>query len=238
MVILPTILMGCMPNKFEQRIEETKKESIELAEKNEIENGKEITEDTPASEVELSDKQKEVLEKSPKISPEQAVQNNELDQKTEVLTKVPPAKDAYYTAEEASQYFSYLFYQFHTNQIKAEDFFDLLSPHLDPSFIDILPENRDYHIRTFEVLQEEFLKQLSSPIVSYKVTDIDTYERTQESTFYRMYEMKNKMKLFYMMVIKPNKEGQWLLMDDRPAPPYETHKANEKLIEEEKGDKK
>lgn len=234
LILTPSLMAGCLPSKFEEKVEEAEQDKIQKQEmkKETPPDIKEIEEMEP-SEVELSEEQLKTLEEGPQISPEEAVKNNQLEQQVEIEPSVPKEKESYTTAEEASQYISYLFYQYHTKQIDGKTFYSKLKPHMDQQFLSLLPEKEEYRVRTFEVLQEEFSKQLPSPIMSYKTTMVNTDERTKETTFYRMYEMKNKVRLYFITVMNPTDKGQWLITDDRPAPPYVVQDAQQKFQEGE-----
>jgi len=229
LVLVIIFTSGCLPSKFEKEIEKTEKEN----EKTKQETPMLDQEDAAPEDVKLSPEQIKNLEGVKETTPEEAILENNLENRMEVKIKVPVERSSYTDVNEFSHFVSHLFYMYHTKQVKPDIFHKKLSPHFHESFKELLPDSATDQIRTFEVLQEQFLIRLPSPINNYKITNIETNPRTSESNFYRMYELENKEKVFYMTVIKKSKDGQWLLVDDKPAPPYEIQKAQEKFINTE-----
>ncbi|MEK5071655.1 hypothetical protein [Sporosarcina sp. FSL K6-1508] len=217
---------ACMPSKIQEKIEETEKinvitkeESSELI----------LPENTVPEDIKISEEEKEVLDKLEKITPEKALAENNLEIRSELNIQLPKKRSIYKDENEFSQFISNLFFKYHTKQIVAADFYKEISPHFDEKFKSLLPESEKEQLRTFEILQEQFLIHLPSPIINYKITNIEIDARTKEGTFYRVYELQNKTKIYYMTFVKPSAEGQWLLLDDKPAPPYKIQDAQEKL---------
>jgi len=215
-----------MPSKVQEKIEEN--EEINKVIQEEFEKDIDI-EDMEPSDVELSDEQKEALKGLKDNTATDALSHNELEVRTEQKVEPPIERTVYKDANELSSYISYLFYEYHTNQLKPEEFYKKLMPHVHEDFKELLPIEKEEQIITFEVLQEQFLVNLPSPIVDYKVTNVAIDKRYKEATFYRMYEMKNQVNIYYMTYIKQTEDGQWLMTDDRPAPPYKVEEVRGKF---------
>ena len=201
-----------MPSKVEEEIKKTEKENeiteTKKEQEKELPEGKEITKE-----------QEEVLEDIEEVTPEEAVKENDLSVRQELKIKVPADKKSFDNAEEFSQYVSSLFYLYHTGNINGEVFYKKLYPHFHENFINMLPSTKEEQIETFVLLQEAFINQLSKPIVSYALTDLEVRERVNEAGFYRKYELENQEVIYYQTIIQ-EVDGKWLLFDDSPAPPY------------------
>lgn len=227
-VIVATVLLGgCMPSKIQERIDEA--ETIK-----EVEKENHVFEDmteVPPEDIEISKEQKEIIDNLETKDVHEAIENNKKEERIELPKKQPTARDAYKDENEFSQFISSLFYEYMTKKIKSDEFYDKISPHFHEDFIALLPDTEEYQRQTFKILQDELNKALTQPIVDYKVTNVDIDPRTKEATFYRVYILKNGEQLYYMTYIKPGKDGQWLLANDKLAPPYEESKAKEKMKE-------
>lgn len=208
---------GCTPSAIQKQVDETE----EYNRKIETERPAIITEDTPPEEVELTSEQLDVLEEQTNVSTEEAIATNVLDKRENVEIIVPADKTVFKDENEFSQYVSAQFYLFHSNQISAEDFYKKMVIHFHDDFKALLPLTEEHQIRTFEVLQKQFSINLPSPIADYELTKIKINKRYMEGVFYRVYELENKQKVYYETYIQQNEKGQWLLMDDRTAAPYE-----------------
>lgn len=220
---------ACVPSKIQKEIESTEKKNEEIKEERKYDNVEEI----PPEEIELSPEQQEVLDELTEITPQEALNHNILEERTESEGKAPRKKDIYTNETEFSQYISFYFYQFHSNKIDADEFYDAVSPYFHNDFIDKLPVDEDARRRTFEILQEQFQIHLPSVIESYWITNVDLDPRSKEGTFYRVYELKNKQLVHYVTYIRPSAEGGWLITDDRPGPPYKIKEAIENKVETE-----
>lgn len=214
-----SILMatGCTPSAIQKQVDDTE----EYNRKIETERPAVITEDTPPEEVELTSEQLDVLEEQTNVSIEEAIETNVLDKRENVEIIVPEDKTVFENENEFSQYVSAQFYLFHSQKISAEDFYEKMAIHFHEDFKALLPSTEAHQIRTFEVLQKQFTINLPSPIKGYELTEIKINKRYMEGIFYRVYELENKQKVYYETYIKQNEKGQWLLMDDRTAAPYE-----------------
>lgn len=222
-------LMGCTSSKIQERIdevEETNKQNTEQSSKKD-KIGKEgdtdnkhednsIEDDEP---VELSEEQKDALAKAQQNTTEEALFKNDLDIRKELKLDIPNEKNAFTDPNEFAQYVSYLFFAYHTGQMKAEDFYLKMKPHLHEGFIELLPNEEENRVLAFKSIQELFIKHLTSPIATYTITDLKFQERYGEAMFYRKYETKRNDRIYYVTTFK--KEGDvWKLFDDNPAPPY------------------
>ena len=205
-------LTGCMPSKIQQRIDETEKENADIKEKNQEEVQR-------LEDQELSDEQKKILSSLPKNTAEEALFKNDLDLRKELDIEVPNEQSSFKQPEEFAQYISYLFFAYHKGEMKPEEFLNKVHPHLHENYLNMLPNERDNQIEAFNALQKFFADQLSSPISSYSITNLDFQERAGEAMFYRKYELSNKENIYYVTILKIENDV-WKLFDDSPAPPY------------------
>lgn len=225
-VVATVLLSGCMSSKIQERVDE--------AEKTTEEKDNPVIEDmtdVPPEEIELSDEQKEIIENMETEDVYEAIENNKMEERTELPKFQPPVRDAYKDEKEFSQFVSALFYEYMTKKIESDVFYDKISPHFHADFKALLPESENYQRQTFKILQDELNKALTQPIVDYKITNVDIDPRTKEATFYRVYILKNGEQLYYMTYMKPDESGRWLLTNDKLAPPYEEAKAKTKFEE-------
>lgn len=217
LVVIPLctmLLAGCLPDKIEEEIEQVETENQKnqkVEEQNE--------ENLAPENVELSEEQKEALEETEEITSEEAV-NELVDQQESIDVKMPAAKDAFATEQEFSQYVANLFFLYHTEDLKADAFYERIRPHLHDNFLGMLPAEESARLEAFEMLQHTFNQYLSSPIESYELTETVLLERLDEATFYRKYLTEDKEPIYYQTVIRKVND-QWLLFDDSPSPPYE-----------------
>lgn len=190
----------------------------------------EINDSTPVLEgvdentlVEISDEQIKALESAESQTAEEAnnFNNSSLDLSVELLTNVPKAKDKFESKEEAAQYLSYIFFQYHSSLITAETFYNKLAKYIHNDFKEQLPTIKEDRINMFTVLQGVYKEQLPSVITNYKMTEVVYGESNNEAWFYRKYEFKNGNEIFYRMTMKLQ-NGAWLLSDDEPTPGYIT----------------
>lgn len=221
---------ACASTKVQEKIDEREKE------KEKVEKVAEEMKDVPPDKVKLTKEQMEILKKMETKDVYEAISDNELEKRKEVKINVPTERKVFTDPSEFSQYIAFLFYKYNTKQMESDDFYEKISPHFDEDFEQLLPSNEEYQKEAFKLLQDEFIAQLPAEIVGYKITELNIDERTKESTFYRLYELKNGQRIYYMTVIRPTTDGQWLLVNDKLAPPYETSKAKEKF-EQETGEK-
>lgn len=204
-----------MSSKVQDRIEETEKANQE---NDEIK--KEDISEIPPDEVELSKEQLEIIDNLETKDAEEAIEHNELEERTEEKKTMPADKAEFTDEKEFSQYVSRLFYLFMIEEIDGDTFYDKLSPHFHEDFKELLPDSEENQRQTFKTFQTEFTSQISRPIKDYKVTNVESDPRTRESTFYRVYILENGERLYYMTYMKPTEEGRWLLTNDKIAPPY------------------
>ena len=231
LIISSLTVSACSNSIFDKRIEETE-------EKNKIvEKEKEpVVEDLPPAEVEISEEQKEALEKAEiKNSAEEAVENSTLSEREEVEIVNIPDKAEYTDVEEFSQFVNALFYQFHTQKIDAKTFFQKLSPHFSENFKSLLPKGEKEQLETFEVLQKAFNTQIKSEIKEYQITNVEIQPRVEEASVYRKYTQSNGGSIYYESIfVKEN--NRWLLFDDSPSPPYVTAEEIDKKLKKNKGE--
>jgi hypothetical protein len=221
---------ACLPSKVQKEIENTEKKNESLKKEQVHEDMEEVA----PEDVELSENQQEILIELNKVSPEDALKENILEERVELEKNVPNKQEKFNNETKFSQYVSNYFYQFHSKKINADMFFDALSPYFHESFKEMLPPDEAHQRRTFEVLQEQFQIHLPSPIQDYWITNVKLDPRSKEGTFYRVYELRNKQLVHYLTYIRPDEEGYWFITDDRPAPPYTINEALEqKAVKEE-----
>lgn len=202
---------GCTPLKIQERIEETDKlnQSIE----------KDIKiEDIKPEDVEVSDEQKKVLEEM-SGSVESALEENKLEEREEVEIDIPKQKTNYDNPEELSQYVSDLFFLYHTMKIDGFQFYKKIEPVFHDKFRELLPASEVDQIETFELLQHKFNENITSPIESYNITNTKIEIRGEEASVYRVYELKNKERLYFTTLME--KVGDyWYMTEDSPSPSY------------------
>lgn len=203
-------LTGCMSSSVQEAIEDTKQKNAHF-EKGE-------TEEITPEKIELSGDQKEILNSMVPKDPLKALYENELDVREEINLQIPENKNSFENPEEFSQYVSNLLFQFHKGEINPETFTELISPHVHENF---LTPGQEEQISSFKAIQDTFKEHLPSPIVTYKLTDLEHQERVREAAFYRKYFLKNGEELYFITVIK-QVNNAWKLFDDSLSPPYQT----------------
>lgn len=208
-----------MPSKIDEQIEKTKQENQVIKDSDTTDKKDKDSDKGDTTDTDLSKDQKEILDKVEDVSPEEALEENQLPVRMEQKIQVPAYKDSFTSEQEFSQYVSSLFYLYHKGNLDAKSFYQKLSPHFHENFINMLPPEKEAQIETFELLQQAFIKQLSKPIVKYSLTDSQLRERTDEAGFFRKYELENGEFIYYQTILKQT-DGRWLLYDDSPAPPY------------------
>lgn len=202
---------ACTPSKIKDRIDET--DQLNQSVEKEVD-----VEDLEPSEVEISEKQKEVLDELD-TNVEDALKKIELEERTEIELDISLEKDKYDDPEELGQYLSHLFYFYHTKEMDSTTFYKKIHPHFHEDFKELLPADEIDQLEAFEILQTKFDEGLPSPIDHYKITEAIIDVRTEEASLYRVYELENTEKLYFLMLLE--KVGnQWLLKDDSPAPAY------------------
>lgn len=219
-VISVTVLMsGC--NSMKDVIEKDHNTEIAPSSK---ENEKENEDESITSsedDFKLSKEQEKRLEEAESQSPQDAVDYNSsnLSVMSEISKNVPVEKEKYTDSKEASQYLSYILFQYHAALIDGETFYNKLKPHLADEFKEMLPKTDKDRVIMFETLQGMFSEQLEADIEEYAMTDLGYNGMTKEGTFYRKYTLYNGETIFYQTLLK-NVDGVWKIANDEPSPGY------------------
>lgn len=208
------VTSACLPKNVQEEIDKTESENKANQEVTE----QEAAEQSPEN-VSVSPEQKKALTETEDITSEEAV-NELVDPQEAIELQIPEEKSAFTSEQEFSQYIASLFFLYHTGELDAELFYERLRPHLHENFLSMLPEAEADQIETFKILQQTFLQHLPAAITKYELTDTVLLERLGEATFYRKYITEAQEPIYYQTVMR-EVEGQWLLFDDSPAPPYE-----------------
>ncbi|MCM3390571.1 hypothetical protein LG296_19655 (plasmid) [Ureibacillus chungkukjangi] len=182
--------------------------------------------DVSHDDYEMNERQEEMLEEADSKTAEEAVEHNILEKKVVVTNNVPQAKDIFTDKTEASQYFSYLLFQYHSSIIDGTTFYQKISPYISPKFEELLPKSIKERESMYESLQELFKEQLNSKITNYEMTEVTYDEMGNEGYFYRKYTLENGKDVFYKTRITKADNKAWLLIDDEPTNGYETMNSN------------
>ena len=220
---------GCLPSNVKEEIEKVEEENIQQEEQNSSND-----ENTAPENVEVSDEQKEVLEEQDNVSKEEAI-NELVEEQKEIEIKLPKEKSKFTSEQELSQYMANLFFLFHKGDLSGEKFYELAKPHFHEDFLSMMPKEEADRIETFEILQYTFLQYLPAPIESYEITEATTNIRGDEGESIRKYITDDYQFIYYVLAMK-NVDGQWLVTDDSPAPPYEINPLTEKSFESPGGE--
>ncbi|RKJ73747.1 hypothetical protein D7X33_20225 [Butyricicoccus sp. 1XD8-22] len=213
---------------------EVPKEALEEAETENKENhtatesGNESDSDTsiaPSNDSEpeelFTEQQQELIDGMEEVTPEDAVKNSigkseveheVLESTHQELTKI----DKFTDLDEFSTYMGELFFQYHSGTILGEEFLDFAEPHMDETFIEQLPTDREARIAMFDTLQALFNEGLKSDIASYVVTKSDRAPIFDEVIFYREYTLNDGSTMYYQTTAKKVDE-HWMLVDDVPT---------------------
>jgi hypothetical protein len=184
---------------------------------------------------ELSDEQIEKLEEAESQSVEEAVDytNSNLEKGVEINVAAPADKSSPFSdLNEASQYFSYLFFQYHTKLIDGPTFYKKMKPHMAKDFINLLPEDEKDRKDMFTALQKLFTEQLEYKIEKYAMTEPEYSSFTNEGAFYRKYTLYNGDEIFYKTIFT-KEDGAWKVLDDSPGEGYTTNEYKQTFIENE-----
>lgn len=181
---------------------------------------------------ELDEEQIEKLKEAESQKVEDAIDynNSNLVKGTEVAINVPVEKTSFKDMNEASQYFSYVLFQYHTNLIDGPTFYKKLKAHMAKEFVELLPKKEADREDMFTALQELFTKQLEHKIESYAVTEVEYSSFTNEGAFNRKYVLYNGDELFYKTIIT-QEDGVWKIVDDSPGEGYTTKQYKQSILE-------
>ncbi|MFJ7890532.1 hypothetical protein ACIQYL_20945 [Lysinibacillus xylanilyticus] len=189
------------------------------------------TDDKTAKEdLKMSEEQEKLLDEAESQSAQDAVDYNtsNLSVKSELITNdVPIEKDKYSDSKEATNYFSYILFQYHAALINGETFYKKIKPHLSNEFIEMLPKTENERIAMFTALQKVFTEQIEADIEKYSMTDLDYNGMTNEGIFQRKYTLYNGKTIFYQTLLK-KVDGYWKIANDEPSVGYVTQDPKQK----------
>lgn len=182
-----------------------------------------LTTSESEDEYEMSKEQEKLLKEAESQKAEDAVDYNasNLSVKAEISNNIPVEKKQYTDSKEASQYLSYILFQYHAALIDGETFYKKIKPHLADDYKEMLPKTDRDRVIMFETLQGLFSDQLESDIEGYAMTDLGYNGMTKEGTFYRKYTLYNGKTIFYQTLLK-NVDGVWKIANDEPSVGYAT----------------
>lgn len=221
-VFSASILMaGC--DSMKEVIEKDNKSELAPTSKEKVDTTEEDTAITSKDNYEMNNEQKKLLKEAESQKAEDAVDYNSsnLSVKTELSKNVPVERKQYTDSSEASQYLSYILFQYHAAIIDGQTFYKKIKPHLADDFIEMMPKTDRDRIMMFETLQGLFSEQLESDIEEYAMTDFGYNGMTKEGTFYRKYTLYNGKTIYYQTLLK-NVDGVWKIANDEPSVGYAT----------------
>ncbi len=250
-ILSSSILTGCTPTNFiekgkkQEGNQELNEDSNEVSKKTEkidetkieeAESGSEF--DGIANEFEMTDTQKESLEKSESKSSDEAAIQNILDERVVVKKNVPAIKESFNSSDEASQFFSYALFMYYSINWDGPTFYKTIKPYLHKEFLDMLPSLEEDRIKMYKSLQRLFKEQLDSTIEEYEMTKLYDGDSEEDKVFFRKYILSNKEEIFYKTTIKKSENGTWQLVNDEPSAGYHTGKGEFKpaFIEKKEND--
>lgn len=220
---------GCLPSNVKDEIEKVEEENVQKEEQNPSKD-----EDIAPEDVKVSDEQKEALNDRDHVSKESAI-HELIEEQKEIDIKLPEEKSKFTSEHDLSQYMANLFFLFHKGDLSGEKFYELAKPHLHENFLAMLPETEADRIETFEILQYTFLQYLPAPIESYEITEATRNIRGDEGESIRKYITDDYQFIYYKLTMN-EVDGQWLITDDGPAPPYEINPIKEESFKSPGGE--
>ncbi|MDD1505865.1 hypothetical protein PVA17_24430 [Lysinibacillus sp. CNPSo 3705] len=229
-------LTGCSPTKFIEKGTTEKEEAKDI--KNDDSNKKQNYDEKAikesksgsefeniANEYEMSESQKDALEKSESKNALDAVKHNNLDQRVVVKKNVPSIKSEFKNADEASQFFSYALFMYYSENWDGSTFYKTMKPYLHKEFSDVLPSKDEDRVKMYNSLQELFREQLGNTIEEYEMTKLYDGDSEDERIFFRKYILSNREEIFYKTTIKKNGNEAWQIKNDEPTAGYHTGQA-------------
>lgn len=218
------LLTGCLNSSFEDEAKRVKERKEELR--------KEEKENKNKSEKALNE-----YYKGQEKPLEEAILENDLDEVKEIDPSEVSEKSKFEDAMKFAQYTSRILYEFYTQQISPEQYYNFLISHGSSNVKEELPSEKDA-ITILSALQDMYKKRNITGD-GYKLTTIEFDRLKRDGTFYRKVSTTNGEEFFITTIIKED-EG-WKYVEDSPSPPYiletsENNKQSEQdTITEEEG---
>lgn len=224
LITLPTFLLtGCLQEKIDKELDKSISEEHHTHGDESLHqhDESEHSHDGEVEDTHLTEEQLHALEESDHVTPEEAAQSFVIDSRSEfessAIKNLADSKDLNMVAS----YISQQFFLYHSKSIDAEEFISSMKLYFHTEFRTLLPEDDALLLQMFEMLQDMFVSQLGSPMTSYYQTDVQLMKQQTEANFYRKYVLKNGKEIYYQTLLKQDEQGNWLLVDDSPAPAYE-----------------
>lgn len=226
-LILSTVLLaGCM----------SKVETLETESGDNSNNA----DDAVVEEVELNEKQKEIIEKLPKVSSENALNNiskmynyqHLAEREIKVQPPVPNATDR----DGIVSYLAFGFSKYLVGNLNAKEFIELYELYLDESYLDLFGDNQDIRIKTMQTVYDTYYKDIPETKITGVFISNTIVSKTADDVIvaYRRHTLENGKEIFYEMGFTQNDKKEWLLIDDRVSiNPYSENKVHQNVDEKE-----